>query len=123
MMKSTRNVVIPGVMVIASVVTACAQEALDPEIREQLEAVVDSLIGTIDVRGRVVSADGEPLNDVTVEYYFREFGDVLTGEKIERKTKTFDSDFRIKQSGVSSAAPGAVLRVVLQRVEGQAPEG
>ena len=103
-MKSTRNVVISGVMMIASVTTACAQETLDPKMWEQLEAVVDSLTGTIDVRGRVVSADGEPLTDVTVKYFFREFGDVLTGEEIDRKTKKFDGDFRIKQSGVSSVA-------------------
>jgi hypothetical protein len=83
-------------------VFGCAQEVQDPLLKEVIE-VAENRIGGLDIRGRVVSADGQPLQDVTVMYFFREFGDVLTRKDIDRKRIKIDGDFRIKKRNVSSA--------------------
>jgi len=80
----------------------CAQEAQDPLLK-QVVAATEARIGGLDLRGRVVSADGQLLHDVTVLYFFRELGDVLTRKEIDRKSMHVDGDFRIKKRNVSSA--------------------
>jgi len=81
---------------------ACAQEGQDPMLK-QLMGAADSQIGSLDVHGRVVSSDGQPLEDVTIQYYFRDFGDVLSRREVDRMRMRIDGDFRIKRRNFSSA--------------------
>lgn len=63
---------------------------------------VDSQIGSLDIHGRVISSEGQPLEDVTILYFFRDFGDVLAKHKIDQKRKRVDAEFEIKKKNVSS---------------------
>ena len=80
---------------------ACAQEDQGLISKDLMEAV-DSQIGSLDIHGRVVSSKGEPLEDVTVLYFFRDFGDVLAQHEIDQKTKRVDVEFEIKKRDISS---------------------
>jgi len=80
----------------------CAQEVQNPLLKQVVDAA-DTRIGSLDLRGRVVSADGQLMQDVTVVYFFREFGDVLARKEVDRKSMNVDGHFRIKKRNVSSA--------------------
>lgn len=86
---------------ISIVCLACAQESQGPML-SQVEEAVSTQVGSVDIRGRVVSQDGRLLEDVTIKYFFREFGDVLINKKIDYKRKRVDGEFRLKQRGISS---------------------
>jgi hypothetical protein len=81
--------------------SACAQEGQGPISKDLLE-MVDSQIGSLDIHGRVVSSEGQPLEDVTVLYFFREYGDVLAQHEIDQKRKRVDAEFGIKKKDISS---------------------
>jgi len=68
----------------------------------QLEQWAETQIGSIDIRGRVVSEDGQPLMGVTVLYFFRELGDVVERKEIKREHLTADGDFSIRRRDISS---------------------
>jgi hypothetical protein len=99
-MSRLHPIFIPLILQVS--VFGCAQEVEDPLLKGVIE-VAEKRIGGLDIRGRVVSADGQPLQDVTVMYFFREFGDVLTRKDIDRKRMNVDGDFSIKKRNVSSA--------------------
>ena len=99
-MRRLHTVLYMLVMVFPTI--ACAQEGQDPKLKQLIDAL-DSQVGSLDIRGRVLSTDGQPLEDVTVQYYFREFGDVLARKEIDRKSIRIDGDFRIKGENLSSA--------------------
>jgi len=80
---------------------ACAQEIQDPRFLQLKEAFA-SQIGSIDIHGSVVSEDGQLLNDVSIDYFFREFGDVVADKAIEYENLRTDGDFRIKREKISS---------------------
>lgn len=81
--------------------SACAQEDQVP-ISKDIVEIVDSQTGSLDIHGSVVSSEGQPLEDITVLYFFREFGDVLAQHEIDQKTKRVDAEFGIKKKGISS---------------------
>ncbi len=72
------------------------------EMLRQLEAWTEMLKGDIDIRGRVVSTNGQPLMDVKVNYYFRKLGDVVARKEIVRESLRADGEFRIERSDISS---------------------
>jgi hypothetical protein len=69
---------------------------------EQIIEAAEARTGNLEIRGRVESSDGEELRDVTIEYFFRELGDVVLRKEIDRKTITVDGEFRIRKNDVSS---------------------
>ena len=79
----------------------CGQESQDLTGR-QFEETTSSIIGSVDIRGRVVSEDGKPVEDVTIKYSFREFGDVLINKEIKHKRMKVDGEFRIKRRRITS---------------------
>ena len=91
-----------GLVVLLPLLLACAQQVRDPEIEQVLDAT-EKRIGGLDIHAWIVSVDGQPLEDVTILYFFREFGDVLTRKEIDRKSTTVDGEFRIKKRNISSA--------------------
>lgn len=96
------------IVFISGFLVACsgpvgAQEYPDREkMLRQLEQWAETQTGSIDIHGRVVSEDGQPLMGVTVLYFFREFGDVVERKEIERERLTADGDFRIRRRNISS---------------------
>lgn len=72
------------------------------EMRRQLEQWLDAHYGNIDIRGLVVSEDGQPLMGVTVSYSFSKFADSVAGKEIKRESLTADGDFRIRRRNISA---------------------
>ena len=88
-------------LLILFVCSACAQEPQDPTAGGN-EGSFGSMVGDVDIRGQVVSENGEPLKDVTIKYSFREFGEVLINKEIEPKRMNADGNFRIKKKRITS---------------------
>ncbi len=107
-MKVSRvSALAPQFLLLASMTTivdfASTQENLTrEEMIRQLEAWAETQVGDIDIRGRVFSSNGMPLNDVTVTYNFREFGDIVAETEINEESLKADGSFRITREGVSS---------------------
>ena len=80
---------------------ACAQEIQDPMLKDLIVAV-DSQIGSLEIRGRVISSEGQPLEDITILYFFRDFGEVVAKHEIEQKKMLVDSEFEIREKDISS---------------------
>ncbi len=83
------------------VCSACAQESQESLLEIDRE-IVDSHVGDVDIRGRVVSENGTPLSEVAVKYYFRDLGDQVSNRKIDYKRIEVDGDFRISRRRISS---------------------
>lgn len=80
---------------------ACANDREQTLIKLD-RGIVNAHIGDIDIRGSVVSENGEPLSGVTIKYFFREFGDQLSERKIDYKRIEVDGTFRIRGNRISS---------------------
>jgi hypothetical protein len=81
--------------------SACAQEDAQTMLGQLKEAAA-SQIGSIDIRGRVISEDGQPLDSVSIDYYFREFGDIVADKEIVNESQEINGSFRIKRSDIST---------------------
>jgi hypothetical protein len=100
---SRMNLAMLSIALVFVPFAACSQDVKGP-MHQQLEYALESFTGSIDVHGRVVDENGIPLNGVTVKYFFRDLGEILSEERIEYRYLTVDGDgrFRIRQKDVSS---------------------
>jgi len=89
-----------GISILFSLL-ACAQENTQT-ILGQLKEVAASRTGSIDIHGRVISEDGQPLDGVSIDYYSREFGDIVSDKQIVNESQIIDGSFRIKRSDIST---------------------
>lgn len=103
-----RHRLVSRIVLLAVFLVACADQIVgqehpdQKEMLRQLEQWVETQIGSIDIRGRVVSEDGQPLMGVTVGYIFSEFGDAIGRKEVKREHLTANGDFRIRRRDVSS---------------------
>ena len=81
---------LPGFLVACSNPIGGQDQPGQKEMRRQLEQWVEAQSGSIDIRGLVVSEDGQPLMGVTVSYIFSEFGDSVARKEVKRERLTAD---------------------------------
>ncbi len=81
--------------------SACAQDTQDSTLKE-LEEALSSMVGDVDIRGQVITKEGDPLQNVMIKYFSREFGDQLTHREIDYKRIRVDGTFRIREQNISS---------------------
>ena len=88
--------------IVACAFSANAQGVQSPMI-EGLKKAVENLAGSIVIRGVVVSSEGRPLDNVTLKYFFRQFGDYSAQRQIEFERMQVDGVFQVERQGFSSA--------------------